>query len=520
MDRCAALEARHTPATRDDMVRILRDLCREGAVARNGTVADATLRDRTVCSYLKILKTQLSSQRRATTTTASRVAACASVRSMLSFYSMLISQIAVKYSRDGDGGGIKVTESLDPRLVFNTDPTHLVASADTGHGRSAFWTVRGSKNVKVLPRSGGKTMPQSVKLVSTCSAAGSLSEIVILKKVTTPGFVGNVGGRPGVWRAKLPDLHPAAMYPGISMCGHLWIYHSLQCKEGGRPGADAQFCADYHELIFEPFLRGARESVSRARAGAAGPAVHLFDGEAAWLGFAQSEKHQLTCERENLVLLKTSAARTASEQPFDVSPAFLTLKSLFRGNIDVRDVERRGTADLKPFQDAIRKLKISEGRKAMLKSVVPRLYPAIERAFSPQAIKKGFADSGAYPVGTHKGVSCFDRVGARCSGWQRTSTDEEKRIKALLPSFVDMFKAKGFITEDEFNKHNIPQDENYDPKALPKDLQVEHRQRAKVLNHRDRAQHLARASALKQQMRDLARQKRAKEASEKQIEAV
>ena len=83
-----------------------------------------------------------------------------------------------------------------------------------------------------------------------------------------------------------------------------------------------------------------------------------------------------------------------------------------------------------------------------------------------------------------------------------------------------MFKAKGFISENEFDRNNIEQDANHDPDALPKDLQVEHRQRAKVLNHRDRAQHLARASALRQQTRDLARQKRAKEARDKQIEAV
>ena len=66
-------ETRQTPATRADKVKILRDLCREGVEARNGTVADATLGKRTVRSYLKILEIGLS-RRRAQPTTASTAA--------------------------------------------------------------------------------------------------------------------------------------------------------------------------------------------------------------------------------------------------------------------------------------------------------------------------------------------------------------------------------------------------------------------------------------------------------------
>jgi hypothetical protein len=285
------------------------------------------------------------------------------------------------------------TQYIDPRGIINADPTTFYISNDLlkikarrgGGRRKRHVSKRGKNNVKTT--SGGKKgMLQNIKLLSAMSGGGDLSEVVLLKKKS--GFTHK--GKKFV-KLKFPGLTHTQTSRGKLANGHVWIFGDV---------SDEEINDHFHKDIMLPFVDNIRKNVM----GYDSEKDDLsdwkyrvctwYDGEWGQMQpFTTRETHN-EYFRQNMTAAKSSAARTAKEQPADVSKCFLVLKTLW-GNVRVdwspEDPVEEQLAVL--AEDMLKDIKggISQVYKAALKFLIPRL-PSIWSARSRHTTSKwGFA---------------------------------------------------------------------------------------------------------------------------------
>ena len=466
--------------TRKDMVNKLCEKAKEEG-GDNAKLYQVRLQDSTKRNYLAVLRTQLSDKRKMKGITDSRLAAQSSFRSAYAFYCMVMAFIVLNYSPT-----VGMNRTIDPRLIFNSDPTFIIAHPDPKQcGDNRRWCAIGAKNLKQAKKS-GNTLFQSIKLLSACSAAGEQSEIVCLKKISFTGFDSNTG-HPGIWRLKLPGFHPIidSRHPRV---GHLWIYDTGVFKRLGED-VEERIAKDFDSLIFQPFRDGILQGSFKEECKMNRPpprSIHMFDGEAAWLNMTKTVQYKAQCLKQNMLMFKSSAARSASEQPMDVMSCFLTLKSLFRNLSILFDDNDPINEQLKQLLDNELNTNMTapEGLKAMLRSVIPRLVPAMTRSFTQAAIKKGFLIAGVTPVRDINNIgTAWDRIMARCPGYDNLTQAEANKFKGMRYRFIRIAKETGYIPELEFDAAGFPKDLNWEEEAIPKDLLTMNRRRAMIVNH-------------------------------------
>ncbi len=470
-----AAQENKNPLHRKGLVALLR----AKAAAEAGPKAKmyaVKLRESCVKKYLRILKMQLYNNRKTKNITESRYAAQCSFRSAFTFWCMLMAFVVTNFTSVG------INKTIYSKLIFYSDPTFLIAHPDPTRGKHECWVRIGAKNVKKRNKK-GNTLSQSIKILSSTNAAGEQSEIVICKKISVANFKSNTS-HPGIWRLTLPGYHPI-VNSAAPKNGYIWIYNT-NTFSARNEHIEARIASDFDKLIFQPFRQQIIDG-SYGQAGGTPPlSVHMFDGEKAYLDMVDSPQYRAQCLAQNMLNFKCNAARSACENAMDVMSGFLTLKSLFRNNSILFDDNDPANVELKTLLDKHLNTEMTapEGLKSMLKSVVPRLRTAMARAFTQHSISKGFLLAGIAPACNFGDIgTAWERVMDRCPGYDDLTQEQVEKFEALREEFVQYAKKHGSIPESEFDKHDFPQDLNYNPEALPKNLRDKNRRRAFIINH-------------------------------------
>lgn len=92
-----------------------------------------------------------------------------------------------------------------------------------------------------------------------------------------------------------------------------------------------------------------------------------------------------------------------------------------------------------------------------------------------RVISEGYTNCGQWPLNYSKAIQ-------KSPGFSQLSKREAAAMKEAIPAVVELYRQKGFVTEEELDELNIPTFNKEDGRSKPKDQRVLHQQRAVVMN--------------------------------------
>jgi hypothetical protein len=90
-------------------------------------------------------------------------------------------------------------------------------------------------------------------------------------------------------------------------------------------------------------------------------------------------------------------------------------------------------------------------------------------------ISKGFEDCGQWPLRYEKAIE-------RSTGYRQLTLVQADLMRAAIGPVVELYRQKGFVTEEEMDALHVPVCPNNDKRDTPKDLRVLHQQRAVLMS--------------------------------------
>lgn len=142
VDAVIGLEKAATPPGRADIAKMIRDKAR-AAAGPSATARQSRVAPRTIRNYVRLLRTELGSKRRASGVTNTRFVAARSVRSACSFWALPMASVVKNWTPSG------ISTCVDDRLISDSDPTYLVIGKASKSALESRWRRVGAKNSRV-----------------------------------------------------------------------------------------------------------------------------------------------------------------------------------------------------------------------------------------------------------------------------------------------------------------------------------------------------------------------------------
>ena len=121
-----------------------------------------------------------------------------------------------------------------------------------------------------------------------------------------------------------------------------------------------------------------------------------------------------------------------------------------------------------------------------------RVVSAFQATLSKLMIKHSFQKASQwFPLSLQKKLSLFPLPIIR---------EDVERMEAAFPTAVEIMRATGLLTEAQMDELDVPESDNGDKRALPKDQRVLHHQRSVILTHELVASRYAKYKAKKEEL--------------------
>ena len=375
---------------------------------------------------------------------------------------------------------------IPPQYIYSSDDTTVYTFDGTAKGKEEFVLVTKSSLAKRGTRAvyhceDDKAMQgMRVKLTFTFSAIGTCFPLVAtvagLKEREMPGkeFV----------HVKIPGF---CIGGGGVNINNKEVGHLLLMRDSA--GAEKQRFKWYQEEILFPGINGHRQEFGKfdASSGREIPdkltAVSWCDGDLSQIHSITNSVRRLS---ENKVIAnKQHAARSGVEQPCDVSKVFMLLKAQLPKHT-VRDIPAEQCPMKAKIGDAFDSelsfMKLASNKKHALIDFISVLPDIAAKIITKKNIQQGFIEAGIIDDQYHR-YPVFDTLLGTCR--RDIKQVEYDHIVDSFPHFLHEANINGHITEDIYDKLNIPRDRNSNGNEILRDAGIsqEHMQRSKILNH-------------------------------------
>ena len=257
---------------------------------------------------------------------------------------------------------------------------------------------------------------------------------------------------------------------------------------------EAKVAKIYRELVYRPFIRRIR-MVEYGWNGEGPVPPHL--AAVCWQDGALGQMSSLTKEgsldedEELLItILKHSAARSAVEQPADVSPCFRALKALVRwltktDNLgDCPRFHKQLERGIQALEDEGR-LNLKRHKFNAILLLIPLLPEIMSSAYSKKNVQLGFTGSGMILDSKTKAwPDLFELFGTYRGNYSNTVLADYQDLFSIF--FMTMY-VNGHIHEELYDQHSITDDRDLAGEIVGKyfvGIGSEHRQRAKIVSNK------------------------------------
>ena len=400
-----------------------------------------------------------------------------------------------------------------PNLVTSTDEVTVFATTSKVYGKEPFYIV--SRPIKVKNEASdsssrnnytrtptGDSHCRGVRIVINCSfTAGGLS---------SPLFVAVYGlskdelqSEDDMVTIKVPGL-TVGSDQDVYSAGYGYITFIRGRHEDDRhdesfeviedeeetDSKESRVASKYRTLVYHPFIDHIR--ISRYNWD---PNVSLevppHLTAVSWMDGANGQLKKITCERnlelekkKRVICCKHSASRTAVEQAADTGPMFKGMKSILKNmdlpNAAISHIYHYLEQELAKLQEEEVMILPNHKKKAIL-STISKLPNATGKSHSISNIRKAFILNGQLDVDSML-VPSFENILHTFRGDIKNTCLENKEW--LISTFFKEMYCNGHISEDSFDKYQIPVDRDMNGFAVERNFGVnqENRQRSKILS--------------------------------------
>jgi hypothetical protein len=243
--------------------------------------------------------------------------------------------------------------------------------------------------------------------------------------------------------------------------------------------------------------------------------VSWFDGDRAQI-MARTKESVLDEDynQHKIISVKQNSARSAKEQPCDLSPCFRILKQLHNKTTESGNETNAFRRKLVAAFDAHKHIiKLKRSKRAALEDFLTCLPTTMMKAMTPGNIKKGFIENGMLDEATKTTPDLF-RVLQTC-GRNVLSTEYDLFVKTY-PTLCSYIEELGYVPESVLDELGYDQDIDMfgRERLLQAGISTENQQRAKILSHKhSRELRMKRAQELDGKVRSKSLQLESKKAA-------